>query len=162
MTNEVLAARGITLQCAASGDRLSVEKLQREAYARNRALLGVEPLPLNADYAAIFRDFEVWIKPAPVLQDGIDAALILDTDRSGDILIWSVATRPAAQSGGLGRALLACADERARQLGRSQIRLYTGQPLTHLIDWYARNGYEVERTETLPDRSIAHMLKPLA
>jgi len=39
--------------------------------------------------------------------------------------------------------------------------LYTGQRLTHLIDWYARNGYEVERAETLPDRTVIHMLKQL-
>jgi hypothetical protein len=33
----------------------AVVALQRAAYARNRSLLGVEPLPLLADYASILR-----------------------------------------------------------------------------------------------------------
>ncbi len=159
-------ADDVTLVRADRDHLAAVKRLQRAAYARNRDLLGLEPLPLLADYAAIFRDHEVWIKSAD--QAGtLDAALILETDRPvvdgcSDILIWSVATAPTAQQRGLGRALLQCADARARQLGRDKIRLYTGQPLTHLIDWYTRNGYEVERIEPLPDRTIVHMLKTLA
>ena len=163
---EALVADDVRLVRADPDHLAAVERLQRAAYACNRELLGLEPLPLLADYAAIFRDHEVWIKPGN--QVGIiDAALILETNRpvadgDADILIWSVATAPAAQQSGLGRALLHCAETRARQLGRDKIRLYTGQSLTHLIDWYARNGYEMERIEALPDRTIVHMLKTLA
>mgnify|MGYP001825445418 FL=1 len=157
---------GDVMLVRASEDQLAaVERLQQAAYARNRALLGLEPLPLQADYAAILRDNEVWVKLG-IDVGTLEAVLILETDRdhaeSDDILIWSIASAPSAQQGGLGRALLACAETRARALGRSMIRLYTGQPLTHLIDWYARNGYEVEHTEILPDRTIVHMLKTLA
>lgn len=166
MTQTKLVAGAVTLVRATADHRAAVERLQQAAYARNRDLLGLEPMPLLADYEAIFRDHEVWIKPGEGTA-AIDATLILETDRpavdgDGDILIWSVATDPSAQQAGLGRALLACAEARARQLGRAKIRLYTGQPLTHLIDWYARNGYEMERTEVLPDRTIVHMLKTLA
>lgn len=49
-----------------------------------------------------------------------------------------------------------------RQLGQTAIRLYTGEPLTDLIDWYARSGYEMERREQRSDRTIVHMLKTLA
>lgn len=166
MTQATLAAGDMVLTRAGPDDRAAVEHLQQAAYARNRERLGMEPLPLQADYAEIFRDCEVWIKAG----DGpgeVAAALILETDRpvidgARDILIWSVATDPAVQHGGLGHALLACAEVRARQLGRDRIRLYTGQPLTDLIDWYGRNGYAIERTEALPDRAIVHMLKILA
>ena len=87
-------------------------------------------------------------------------ALILEP-RAEDVLIWSIAADPAAQGAGLGRTLLAAADERARQLGRTVIRLYTGTPLRHLIDWYGRHGYVVERIEALSGRSITHMIKHL-
>ncbi|MBU2533114.1 MAG: GNAT family N-acetyltransferase, partial [Alphaproteobacteria bacterium] len=116
----------------------------------------VEPLPLQADCAEIFRSHEVWIKPGD-----IDAALILETGRRDDILIWSVSTSPETRRRGLGHALLECADVRARQLGCRQIRLYTGQLLTHLVAWYSRKGYIVERLEELPDRKAVHMLKTL-
>ena len=39
---------------ATACDLTRVVALQRAAYARNRDLLGVEPLPLMADYAEIF------------------------------------------------------------------------------------------------------------
>ena len=125
-----LVAGDMTLVAAGADQLSAVERVQRAAYARNRDMLGLEPLPLQADYAAILRDHEVWVKPG---------------------------AEP-----GLGRKLLAAAEVRARDLGRGRIRLYTGEPLTHLIDWYGRNGYEVERTEVLPDRRIVHMLKTLA
>jgi GNAT superfamily N-acetyltransferase len=155
----------MTLQRATAADRDAVEELQHAAYAANREALGVEPVPLLADYAAIFRHYEVWMKPAATSKGGIEAVLILETERppgfEDDILIWSLSTSPTSQRLGLGHALLECAEQRARQLGRRHIRLYTGQPLTHLIDWYQRNGYEHERLEELADRTLVHMIKHL-
>lgn len=146
------------LRRATPDDIDRVVALQHAAYARNRPLLGVEPLPLQADYAEVLREMEIWLAEA----DGhLDGVLILEP-RPGDLLIWSIATAPDRQSAGLGRALLAAADERARELGRTTVRLYTGAPLTHLVGWYGRHGFAVERTEQLPDRTIVHMVKPIA
>lgn len=131
--------------------------LQRAAYARNRELLGREPLPLLADYAEIMATCEVWVMR---VADTLSAALIVE-DREQDLLIWSVATHPGRQGGGLGAALLAAAEVRARQLGRSILRLYTGATLQHLIYWYARHGFAIECIEQLDDREITHMVKHL-
>ena len=121
----MLSVGNLELRRAAQSDLQAVIALQRAAYARNRALLGVEPLPLQADYTAIFRDYEVWVT-------GDDAI--------GGVLI------PEA---------------RARALGLGTTRLYTGAALRHLVDWYSRHGYAVERIEELSDRTITHMLKHL-
>jgi len=144
------------LRHATSADAEAVIALQRAAYARNRALLGVEPLPLQADYAAIFRDYEVWVAD----NEAITGVLILEP-RPADLLIWSIATDPQRQQDGLGRAMLAAAEARARALGLGTMRLYTGTTLRHLVDWYGRHGYTVEQIEELSDRSITHMLKHL-
>ncbi len=56
---------------------------------------------------------------------------------------------------------MSAAEVRARELKRDTIRLYTGATLQHLIDWYGRHGYRVERNEQLSDRTIAHMIKSL-
>ena len=48
--------------------------------------------------------------------------------------------------------MLAFAETRARELGRTCIRLYTGEPLTGNIAWYGRHGYAHERTEDMGDR----------
>ena len=152
-----LVAGGLSLRRAGIDDLDAVLALQRAAYARNRVLLGCEPLPLLADYTEIFRDYEVWLAE----QDGgLAAALILEP-RADDLLIWSVATNPDRLGRGLGKQLLLAAEVRARELGRDVVRLYTGAVLQHLIDWYGRHGYRVERIEQLSDRAITHMMKQL-
>ena len=143
------------LRRATSADLDALVALQRAAYAPNRAVLGVEPIPLQADYEAVLRDWEVWLADGPA---GLAGALILEP-RPGDLLIWSIAANPAAQRSGIGNRLLAAAEERARQLGRKAIRLYTGQALTHNVAWYSRHGYRVEGVEQMPDRAIVHMVK---
>ena len=145
------------LRRAKSSDLGAVVALQRAAYARNREILGVEPMPLQADYAEIMRSYEIWLAES---SDALDGVLILEP-RPVDLLIWSVATRPAAQSRGVGNRLLAAAEERARQLGFDTIRLYTGEKLTTNIAWYSRHGYTIERTEQMPDRRAVHMRKVL-
>jgi ribosomal protein S18 acetylase RimI-like enzyme len=153
----LLRSGNLALRRAETADLASLVALQRAAYAKNRPLLGVEPIPLLADYGAILRDMEVWVAENDTRLVG---ALILEP-RTDDLLIWSIAADPTTQGAGLGRTLLAAAEERARQLGRTVVRLYTGTPLSHLVAWYGRHGYAVERIEALSDRSIAHMIKHL-
>jgi ribosomal protein S18 acetylase RimI-like enzyme len=132
--------------------------LQQAAYARNRELLGVEPIPLQADYREITRTMDVWL--AEGTGGAVLGALILET-RPDDLLIWSIACDPTVQSAGLGTRLLNTAETRARDLGRATVRLYTGSKLAHLIAWYTRHGYEIERVQAMSDRSITHMVKHL-
>lgn len=153
-----LAAGRFSLRRAGAGDHDGLVGVQRRAYARNRELLGLEPLPLLADYHAVLAEKEVWVLDGA---RGIEAALVLEP-RPDDLLIESIATDPSCQGRGIGGALLSAAVERGRALGYKTIRLYTGSTLMHLIDWYGRHGFAVERTEALSDRSITHMVKTLA
>ena len=147
----------MTLRRGVPGDLAAVVALQRAAYAKNRPLLGVEPLPLLADYGEIFREYEVYLAE----RDGaLDGVLILEP-RPDDLLIWSIATAPEAQGRGVGNTMLAFAEARARELGRTCIRLYTGQPLTFNIDWYTRHGYRHESTEDMGDRVRVNLIKHL-
>ena len=152
----MLRSGDFTLRRAVEGDLARVVAIQRAAYAHNRELLGVEPLPLMADYAQIFRDYEIWV----TAEGAIESVLILEP-RATDLLIWSIATDPQRQQAGLGRAMLAAAELRAQELGLDTMRLYTGATLSHLVDWYTRNGYAMERIEEGSDRTIAHMVKSI-
>ena len=49
------------LRRAGAADVAAVNALQHAAYARNRTILGVEPLPLTVDYATIVADYDVWL-----------------------------------------------------------------------------------------------------
>jgi ribosomal protein S18 acetylase RimI-like enzyme len=147
----------IALRRAVIDDLLAVTALQRAAYARNRVILGVEPLPLMADYAEVFANYEVYLAE----RDGtLDGVLILEP-RADDLLIWSIATAPDVQGRGIGNAMLALAESRARAMGRTRMRLYTGEKLTGNIAWYVRHGYTLESTEDMGDRVRVNLIKQL-
>ncbi|MCX5579993.1 GNAT family N-acetyltransferase [Kaistia terrae] len=139
-------------------DRAVIEALQQAAYARNREQLGVEPLPLLADYASLLASHEFWLLDGAAAPRGL---LVLEK-RPKDLLIWSVAASPVAQGQGVGTRLLDFAEVRARQLNRSTLRLYTGEKLIRNIAWYERHGYAVEEREVLADRVLIHMVKTIS
>jgi ribosomal protein S18 acetylase RimI-like enzyme len=145
------------LRRARPHEAATIAAFQRGAYERNRAILGVEPIPVQADYADILRDYEVWLYESESKLAGV---LIVEPRRD-DLLIWSVATAPGARSRGLGNRLLVAAETRARELGKRLIRLYTGELLVNNVGWYQRRGYAIERTETMSDRRIVHMKKTI-
>src|SRR5207302_10963265 len=97
------------LRQAIRDDLPAVTALQRAAYAKNRAFLGVEPLPLLADYQQVFSDYEVYLAEREGTLHGV---LILEP-RAADLLIWSVATAPQAQGQGVGNQMLTFAELRA-------------------------------------------------
>ena len=145
------------LRRATRDDLASIVALQRAAYAKNRVILGIEPLPLTIDYAEIFPQYEFWLAEEP---DGLAGVLILEP-RPDDLLIWSVATAPEAQGRGIGNRMLAFAEARALSLGLHCMRLYTGEKLTGNIAWYRRRGYDHERIEDRGDRRLVHLVKQL-
>jgi ribosomal protein S18 acetylase RimI-like enzyme len=140
---------------ATDADLEALVALQHAAYARNMIQLGVVPEPISADYARILRDMEVWIKRNAM--GGLDCALIVQP-RERDLLIWSIATHPARQGEGLGRAMLEAAFSRMRAHRVNEVRLYTGTLLERNWTWYQRRGFTIERIDELPDRSVMHML----
>jgi ribosomal protein S18 acetylase RimI-like enzyme len=148
----------VTVPRRATRDDLSaVTALQQAAYAKNRAILGVEPLPLMADYGQVFSDYEVYLAE----REGALVGVLILEPRANDLLIWSVASAPAAQGRGIGNQMLAFAESRARALGLTCMRLYTGEKLTGNIAWYTRHGYVHERTEDMGDRRAVHLVKQL-
>ena len=152
-----LTSDGLTLRRAAAGDLDALVKLQFAAYARNREILGVEPLPLLVDYADVLASKETWLAHNG---DNLSGVLILEPEPDS-LLVWSIATDPTQQLHGLGKRLLAAAEVRAQQLGLSKMRLYTGTKLTHLVAWYGRHGYVVDAIVQMPDRSRTDMSKQL-
>jgi GNAT superfamily N-acetyltransferase len=146
---------------ATQADLAEIEALQHAAYARNRAILGAEPLPLLADYRDVLRDQEIWLVEADEARPTrLEGVLVLQA-RADNLLVWSVAIAPFAQGCGIGNRLLAFAEARARDLGLGRLMLYTGEKLTNNIAWYERHGYAVTHREIMPDRVVVHLAKTL-
>jgi len=141
----------------------AVTALQQSAYAPMAEIAGGAPLPLRVDYADILAEMEVWLVCAP--DEPPLAALILEHQPDA-MLVWSVAVAPAGQSSGLGRRLLAFAEERARKAGRDLMRLYTNLKFERNRSIYRQFGYRDVREERIGDSEppwiIIHMEKSLA
>jgi GNAT superfamily N-acetyltransferase len=143
---------------ATTADAVTVRELTRAAYAKWVPLLGREPRPMTADYDAALRDHLI-----DLLQlDGEAAALIEMAPKADHLLIVNVAVAPTYQGKGYGRALMAHAEEVARTLNLSQMRLYTNALFAENVRLYSRLGYRVDREEQHPQFGVAvHMSKRL-
>ena len=147
------------LRRATPEDAEGLTKLARAAYARHVAAIGREPMPMAADWTQLLLEQEIWILDGP--GDEIVASLALEI-QPDNLTIWSVAVAPAQQGRGIGRRLMAFAEDRARALRRSELRLFTNARMEANIALYCRLGYAETRRERFEDRVIVHMSKAVS
>ena len=147
-----------TVRRATIADAVAVRELTRAAYAKWVPILGREPRPMTADYSAALRDHLV-----DLLHVGGEAVALIEMAPKPDhLLIVNVAVAPAYQGRGQGRALMAHAEEVARSLNLSEVRLYTNALFAENLQLYSRLGYRVDREEQHPQFGVAvHMSKRL-
>jgi ribosomal protein S18 acetylase RimI-like enzyme len=118
--------------------------LVRRAYALYVPRMGQEPAPMLADYAALIDGGELQV----LEEAGSPVALIVLRPDADAIFVENIAVDPQAQGKGHGRALLAFAEDKARRLGLTAIRLYTNAAMTENLAYYPRLGFrETDRRE---------------
>ncbi|CAN5801373.1 GNAT family N-acetyltransferase [soil metagenome] len=147
----------VELRRALATDAAAIRALTRAAYAKWVPLIGREPKPMAADYeAAVARHrFDL------LHVDGDLAALIETIAEADHLLVENVAVAPAFQGRGLGRRLMALAEELAASAGFSEIRLYTNQRFAENVALYRKLGYRIDREEMLAVGTVVHMSKRL-
>lgn len=147
-----------TVRRATTADAAAVRELTRAAYAKWVPILGREPRPMTVDYDAALREHLIDMRHA----GGEPVALIEMAPTADHLLIVNVAVVPAQQGRGHGRALMAHAEEVARSLNLSEVRLYTNALFAENLRLYSRLGYRVDREEQHPQFGVAvHMSKRL-
>jgi GNAT superfamily N-acetyltransferase len=139
---------------ARAGDLPQIEALVEAAYAKYVPRIGMRPLPMDDDYEARVERSEAW-----VIGD-VDALIVLVPDEEW-LLVDNVAVRPDLQGRGLGRRLLAFAEDEASRRGYRELRLYTNEKMTENRALYARLGYEELGGETITGRHAVWMRKRL-
>lgn len=145
----------VRIRPAVPADRRAVEEVVEAAYGPWAEVIGVRPLPMTADYAALIAAGRVHVT-APALD-----ALIVLVPEPDALYVDNVAVAPAAQGRGLGRALLAFAEDEARAAGLPALRLITNEKMTGNIALYGRLGYAETGREDIGGRNVVHMRKPL-
>ena len=123
---------------AQAADRAVVEEIVRDAYGMYVERIGKPPGPMLDDYAALMADGAV-----SVLEDGDGTivAIIVLLPKPDHLLLDNIAVRPDRQGSGLGRRLIAFAEDEAHRLGYAELRLYTHRKMTENIALYARLGF---------------------
>ena len=148
----------IEMRQAVAADAAAVRGLTREAYSKWVSVTGREPLPMRADYVeALAKNRFDLLEEAQVL------VALIETQREPDhLLIVNVAVSPQYQKRGLGRQLLAHAEQLATAAGYREIRLYTNSLMAENIALYLKLGYRIDRQEDPEPRRQVHMSKRIS
>ena len=147
----------VRIRQARSEDADLIRTLTREAYARWVPVIGREPLPMTADYAAALKHHRFDLLDV----DGKLAGLVETIPKSDHLLIENVAISPPLQGRGLGKVLLDHAEELAAASGYSDIRLYTNALFAENLRLYQKRGYRIDREEAWAGGVVVHMNKRL-
>ncbi|MGV9315150.1 GNAT family N-acetyltransferase [Streptomyces sp. NPDC003691] len=140
---------------AVPGDVPLVKTVTDAAYHHYIERIGVVPAPMKADHAADVAAGRVFVTGDPV------RGVIVLVPHEDHLFLESIAVHPDARGTGLGRALLQLAEVRARQLGLTEIRLYTNALMWENQNLYARYGYEITDRRIDGPYDRIHYRKPL-
>ena len=119
-------------------DLAAVEAVTEAAYRPYVAVLGAKPLPMTADHGAYIAAGGAWMVER---DNAVAGVLELEPPEADHLMIFNLAVSPAVQGGGVGRWMLAFAEERARALSLPELRLYTGSRMERNIGIYRQAGF---------------------
>ena len=147
-----------TIRPAQPDDAPAVAACVCQAYVRHIRRIGRQPGPMLLDYAQVLRDDTVHVA---VTAGEVVGVLVLATTDEG-FCLDNIAVRPDHAGQGLGRRLLALADDEARRAGHLSIYLYTHVLLTENQALYRKNGYVEFARRVVDGYPRVFMRKPLA
>lgn len=148
---------GIQFRRARESEATAIKALLGVAYSVYVPRMGRMPLTMQADFAAAIRDDLIWV----LMEDDRLLAVLHLRSRSDCLFIEDVAVRGDRQRRGIGKTLLAFAEEEALRRGHHEIRLCTNETMVENITFYQSLGYREIRREPCQGTDIVFMQKPL-
>ena len=148
---------GLVVRRAVAADAPAIRTLVRAAYARWIPVIGREPRPMQADYSeAVARHRFVL-----AFVDGDLAGLIETVAKADHLWIENIAVAPERQGRGLGRRLLALADDIAAAERLPACRLLTNAAFAQNVALYRSAGFSVDRQEPFMGGWTVYMSRPV-
>ncbi|TCP47217.1 acetyltransferase (GNAT) family protein [Tamaricihabitans halophyticus] len=148
----------VTCRGAVALDTEAVVAIAYDAYAPYIERIGRQPAPMTADYAEAIAQGQLWVAESA---NGTVLGFLVLVEKPDHLLLENVAASPAAQGKGVGTALLALAERRARERGYARIRLYTNEAMTENLTYYPRHGYRETHRNTEDGFDRVHFVKEL-
>ncbi len=119
--------------------------------------IGKPPGPMMDDYKEVVLQHRVLLM---IDQTNIVGVLVLIRE-AASLLLDNVAVHPAYQGRGLGRQLIALAEDETRRMGLSAITLYTNACMTENISLYKSLDYMETERKTEKGYQRVYMRKEL-
>lgn len=138
-------------------DLVSVQAVVHAAYRHYVDRIGVRPRPMDVDYEELMRRGSLFVAGSPAV-----ATVTLVPEESG-LYLDNLAVAPDLQGRGIGRRLLAFAEDHARELWLPQVTLVTNVMMWENQRMYTAAGYEeCARSAPAPGFERIHYRKPVA
>ena len=142
---------------ATPGEADEVRAIVRAAYAKWVPVIGREPMPMKVDYGLALQKHRFDLLCIDGSVEGV-----IETDlRKDHLWIENVAVRPASQGKGLGRRLMAHAEQLAKDQGVAVLRLLTNAEFADNVTLYEKLGYRVDQREPFMGGTTLYMSKAL-
>jgi GNAT superfamily N-acetyltransferase len=125
----------LSLRPATAADLPVITALIDAAYARYLSRMDKPPAPMLRDYGPSVQAGTTWVTGRPII------AVLTAYPREDHLYVENVAVHPGAQGRGLGRALMAFAEQEAARRGLRRLALVTHEVMTENQAIYARLGY---------------------
>lgn len=126
------------IRAATPQDEAAIRQCARLAYEGYTPLMGREPAPMTADFAA---QIAAGLTHVYLGEDNRVQGYIVFYPQGDHMLLESVAVLPQAAGRGMGKALIAFCENEARRVGLDAVRLYTNEKMTANLSIYLRLGY---------------------
>ena len=150
-------AGGHSLRAATGADVPRLAEIARAAYEPWVEPIGGEPRPMTDDYGELVRTRDVVVAE----RGGEVIGLMLLYESEDGFAVDNLAVDPSHQDAGVGRTLLAHAEDAARAAGHDSICLFTHVAMASNLALYEQIGY-VEFDRRPPgEEFLVYMRKPL-
>lgn len=147
----------LVLRTAGPADAQAIQQCVQAAYRHFVARIGQPPAPMLDDYARLVRERSIFVVS---IDEAVAGVLVLRICAAGCVL-ENVAVDPAWQRRGVGRMLLAHAEQCAIAAGHGSISLYTNELMVENRYLYSRIGYREYDRRTEQGFSRIYMRKQL-
>lgn len=128
----------MTIRPANPEDASEIQNLVERAYGLYIARIGRRPQPMDDDYITKTGTDTIFVADDAGKLTGVIVLVAM----ANYLLVENIAVDPDRQRTGIGRTLLAHAEQHARGLGLDEIRLYTNAAMTENVSFYPRLGYQ--------------------